>query len=839
VGELFRRLRYLLNRQRFDRELESDMQFHREMAERAGVTNFGNILQLREEAREAWGWTWMDRLVQDVRYAARILGRTPGFTLTAVAVLGIGIGVNVMAFSLFNLMALKPLPIRDPDSIVRLQRRSPEITAGEMPYPFVAFYQAHTKTLRAVMTVLGVPPMQLENDTQPTTTNFVSANYFAELGTVAAAGRLLQPFRDGNAEAPPVVVLSYGLWQRRFGGEVSVIGKVIHLNKKPVTVIGVTPYAFASLGGQHSDLWLPLLQQPYFVEGSKSLTDPLNGTVRMWGRLAPGVTPQAAAQELLSLTNQLGKMYPKAIWDKEYMRVDPGGHMNVMEPQMYQVWAMVGALVLLILAVSCGNLGGLMVARGVAREREIGIRLAIGASRKRILRQLLTENLFLALLGAAAGVGLSCAVLRLTLVTLDAPGWMSAAPDWRVLLLALGIAFIAAVFFGFAPALQIARQRYKKTFVRQMLIAAQLSASSILLIVSGLLVRAVHHVLYNDPGFGYQQVLGIAPGLESHGYTPAAASTYLNELTDRIRAIPQVESVGLSKMPLLTHGLTSYMTMDIGGHPINIYPNWVNSEFFQTMAIRILSGRTFFHREKMAVIVSASFAKKQWPGQNPLGKPLWRDGKSKDTIVGVAGDARIKAMNDGDAVEVYWPAQAEDLPAMTLLIKTAGAPDGMIPKLKSISDSLDPKLFPSIWLLKAGFHETARDLEKLAMVVTLLGMVAFSMAAIGIIGLVAYAVSQQKKEIAIRIALGAEHLQLLATVLRQFSWPLIWGLVTGAGITAGLSKTLRKTLYGISNLDPMSYVVALAVLALVTGIAAVMPAKRALRLNVSKTLRYD
>ena len=253
MGKLFRRVHYLLNRCRFDRELENDMQFHREMAERAGATSFGNMLRLREDAREAWGWTWIDRLVHDMRYAGRIHWRSPGFTLTAVLVLGIGIGVNVVAFSLFNLMALKPLPVRDPDSIVRLQRRSPEIVAGEMPYPSVAFYQAHTKTLRAVMTVFGVPAMQLEDDVQPVTTNFVSANYFSELGTTPAAGRLLQPVPDGAASASPAVVLSFGLWQRRFGGDPSVIGTVIHLNKKPVTVIGVTPYAFASLGGQYSE----------------------------------------------------------------------------------------------------------------------------------------------------------------------------------------------------------------------------------------------------------------------------------------------------------------------------------------------------------------------------------------------------------------------------------------------------------------------------------------------------------------------------------------------------------------------------------------------------------
>ena len=839
MPELFRRLYYLLNRRRFDRELENDMQFHREMAARWGNTNFGNTLRLREDARQAWGWTWIDRLVQDLHYAVRILWRSPGFTLTAVLVLAIGIGVNVAAFSLFNLMALRPLPVRDPDSIVRLQRRSPEIFAGEMPYPSVLFYRSHSKTLRAVVATMGVPPMELENDMQPVTVNFVTANYFSELGTSARAGRLLQPVWEDAANAPPVVVMSYGLWQRRFGGDASIVGKVIHLNKKPATVIGVTPYAFASLDGQYSDVWLPIPQQPYFVEGSKVLTDASSGSVRMWGRLAQGVTARAAEQELLALTDELRKAYPKAIWDREYIRTDPGGHLKVMQPEMYHVAAMVGVLALLILAVACTNLSGLMIARGVTREREIGIRLAIGASRKRVFRQLFTESLLLALLGSMAGVSLSCAALRLVLVATDAPGWISAAPDWRILLFALAMIFAAASFFGLTPALQIARQRHRKTLARQLLIGAQLAASGILLIVSGLLVRAVHHVLYTDPGFGYQQVIGISPDLEAHGYAPSAARTYLNALTSRLRALPGVESVGWSKIPLLGHGLTAYMTTDIGGHPINIYPNWTGPDFFQTMTIRILRGRTFFPGEKNAVIVSESLARKQWPGQDPLGKPLWRDGKSKDTIVGVARNARVKSLNDGDAVEAYWPAQAEDLPAMTLLVKTAAMPNGVVPKIKSIVEGLDPKLFPSIWLLKAGFHETAVDLEKVAFVVTLLGIVAISMAAIGIVGLVGYAVAQQAKEIAIRIALGAKHAQALATVLRQFVWPIILGTLAGLGITAAISKILRKTLYGVSNLDPASYIAATVVLVLVAGMAALLPVRRVLRLNVSKTLRYQ
>jgi predicted permease len=837
MGEFFRRFRYLLHQRRLQRELANDMEFHREMAARSGNSNFGNILRMQEQAREAWGWMWIDRLTQDLRFAARILRRSPGFTLTAVLVLAVGIGANVTAFSLFNLLALKPLPIRDADSVVRLERRSPEIITPTMPYSSIAFYREHARTLSAVMATMGAPAMEFEQDTQPITVNFVSPNYFSELGTPPALGSLQLPAQEN---APPAVVLGYGFWQARYAGDPSIIGKVVHLNKKPATVIGVTAEDFAALDGQQSDVWLPLLQQPYFVEGSKVLTDTTSGgEVAMWARLAPGVTPRVAEQELLALTNQLRKLHPKLIWDGEYILCEPGGHGKIMRPEMYQVAAMVGALMLLILVVACANLGGLMTARGIAREHEISIRVAIGANRKRIFRQLFTESLLLALLGSLAGLALCCVVMRVTLVATDAPRWMSAIPDWRVIVFTAGMAILVAMLFGLAPAWQVARQRQRRTLARQVLIGAQLAASSVLLIVAALLVRAAHHVLYTDPGFGYEQVFGIAPELDSHGYTPAAARAYLDELKSRLLARPGVQSVALSQMPLLGNGMTASMTVTIQGHPVTVYPDPVDGDFFQTMSIPLLRGRNLLRNEPNAVIVSESFAQKQWPGQDPIGRPMWRDGKGKDIIVGIVGNARIKAMSDGDAVEAYWPAKLADMPSMTLVVKTTGEPHEQLDQARSIIASLNPKLFPYIWKLKTGFRRNAEGLEKVAMVVSLLGLVAISMAGIGIIGLVAYSVSQRTKEIAIRLALGAKRLQVMVAVLKQFCWPIALGTLAGVGTAAAVSRLLRKFLFGIGNLDPLSYAAAIAVLVVLVGLAAVAPVRRALRLDLARTLHYE
>jgi predicted permease len=494
----------------------------------------------------------------------------------------------------------------------------------------------------------------------------------------------------------------------------------------------------------------------------------------------------------------------------------------------------VGALTLLILGVACANLGGLLLARGVTREHELEIRVAIGASRHRIFRQLFTENLLLALLGSVAGLALGYVVLRVVLVKLEAPAWTSAAPDWRVFLFAVGMAVAAAVFFGLAQPPQISRRRRSKAIARQMLVGAQVAASCVLLIVAGLLVRATQHVMSTNPGFGYEKVLSIDPELASHGYSPIAAQAYMNELKDRLRAKPGVKSVSLSRMPPLGN-VVSYMAIDIGGRPVNVYPNWVDPEFFQTMEIPLLRGRNLLAGEANAVIVSESLARKQWPGEDPIGRRLWQ----KDTVVGVAGNARLNAMNDGDTAEIYCAAQVADMPAMTLLVKAEGAAESLPPTVKSIAENIDPKVFPYIRLLKREFHRNVHQVEQAAMAVSLLGMSAVLLAGLGILGLVAYAVSERRKEIAIRIALGAQPAQVLSAVLRQFVWPVALGLMVGLAGAAALSQVLRRVLFGVSNLDPAGYIGGIGVLIAITTVAALLPGRRALHVDPIRALHCE
>jgi putative ABC transport system permease protein len=838
MGELWRRISYLFNRRRLEAELEADMEFHREMSARSGRNNFGNTLRMREQSREAWGWTWLDRLLQDIQYGARILARSPGFTVMAVLILGIGIGVNVAAFSFFNMVALKPLPVRDAESLVRLERRSLQSYTSEMSYPSFAFYRDHARTLSAAMAVLGVPPMQIDDDLQPTSASFVTPNFFTELGTPAAYGRLFTPSLDNSPDEQPSVILTYELWQHRFSADPSIIGRTIRISKRPATVIGILPYDFASLGGHGPEIWMPMAQQPYFIQGSKVLTDWKDSSARMWGRLAPGLTAKVAEQELRALTHQLQKQHPEAVWDEnEYLQISPGGHLQIMQPRMYELAAIVGVLTLLILAVSCANLGGLMLARAVAREREMGIRIAIGAGRARIIRQLFTESLMLASLGSTAGLGLGYTVMRVLLSFPNTPRWLTATPDWRVLLFTVVVTVFAATFFGLAPALQIARQRQHKTIVRQILVAAQVAASCVLLIVAALLVRATQHVIYTDPGFGYEQLISIDPQLGKHGYSPEAARAYLQQMQGRLRSVPGITSVSLVSLPPLGHTVSN-SNIQINGRNVTLYPNWVEPGFFATMGIPLKTGRAFLPGEKHAVIVGESFARQQWPGENPLGKQIG-EGDTKQIVIGVAGDAHINALNDDDAAEQYWPAQPDQMPGMVVIARATGEPGSLTPAIKSITESIDPKALPEIRQIKLLYRENVSRLEMIATAVSAIGFVAVAMAGIGLIGLVAFTVSQRTKEIAIRIALGARPVAVLAAVLRQFSWPVILGLLVGTTAAAFGSRLLRVVLYGVSNLDPIGYAAALIVLSGIVAIAALLPARRALRLDVARTLHYD
>jgi predicted permease len=846
MNELVRRLRYLVLRRRSDDELADELDFHREMAAREGRTNLGNSLRLREESRDAWGWTWLDRFAQDLRYAARMLLKSPGFSVAAITMLALGIGVNVAAFGFFNLIIFRALPVQDPDSLLSFQRRSPEAYAADFPYPVMAFYRENSRTLSAVMAVHNTN-LVIEGAGKPIKAHFVTENYFRELGATARLGRTFDEATDEM-----VAVLSDGFWRRHFGGNPGIVGKTIRLNQQAVTVIGVAAHEFSGLNLNGPDVWLPITQQPLLLSGSDLLTTygSVSAGVEMWGRLRPGLNPKAVEAEFRSLAAELKKQHPNDIWDKETVATEPGGYAKLNgsgqrgtgtpvsgRDKLFPIFLLIGSLVLLILAVSCGNLGSLLLARGVARQREIAIRVAVGAGSGRLVRQLFTESLLLAILGAVGGLGLGGVVLRYLMVFTEAPEWLDATPDWRVALFAVTMGFAAAVLFGLTPALQVARQRHRATLVRQLLIGAQVAASCILLIVAGLLVRAINHAVTMNPGFEYRQVISIQPDLDRHGYTPGRARTYLETMISRLRELPGVESVALvTSAPLGNR--TSVLSTTVAGRPVGVHLNNIDPNYFATMKIPLVRGRNFKPGEMKAVIIGESFARLQWPGQDPIGKgfPVANE---EHPIVGVAASARTGALNDPDAAEAYFPIATEDWSSLLVLVKASGPLEALVPQIGPLAKSIDAQVFPEVQMLKSSFRRKLENAERSAMAISVLGLTALALACLGIIGLVTYAVSQRTKEIGIRMALGAKQFDVLGSVLRQFSRPVILGLLIGVAGAAGLSQLLRRELYGISNLDPIAYLAAIGVFAGTALLAALWPARRALRVDPLRALRYE
>jgi predicted permease len=711
----------------------------------------------------------------------------------------------------------------------------------------MAFFREHSRTLSAVL-ALNTGKLAVEGEEKQIDANFVTANFFSELGATPRLGRLLDPARDAAPDAAPVVVLDQGFWQRHFGADPLVAGRTIRLNGKPATVIGVAGGEFSGLSLNQPALWAPLTQQPYFATGSRLLADFADNSVRMWGRLQPGLAPQAAEEELRSLAAELRKQHPAEVWEKESLPSDPAGYAksamignrsgtgSESQNELYPVFAMVASLGLLILAVACGNLGSLLLARGVAREREIAIRIAVGAGKSRLIRQLFTESLLLALLGSLAGLAVGWAVLRSLMVLSDVPAWLNTAPDWRVALFALGAGCASAILFGLTPAMQAARQRHRATAVRQVLVGAQVAASCVLLIVAGLLGRALNHALSSNPGFAYQQVIAIDPGLAQHGYSPARAKVYMDTLQERLRALPGVESVAMALSAPL--GRRSEIAgVDVDGRVFRVQINRVDPPFFQTMKVPLLRGRNLVRGETHATVVSESFARAAWPGEDPLGKKSLVG--EDDTVVGVAGSARLVKLEDSDSVEVYLPITTADLPSSSVLVRAAGAPEDLVRPVASTAKAVDPNTFPEVQLMKSGFRQKLRSAESSALAVSALGFVADLLACLGIVGVVAYAVSQRTREIGIRMALGARPAHILAVVLRQFSGPVAAGLLAGVGGAAALSGLLRRQLYGVSNLDPAAYAGAIGVFALTVVGAALWPARRALRVDPMRALRHE
>ena len=838
MRELLRRIYYLLNRRKFDAELADEMAFHREMANKAGGIPLGNVLQLREESREAWGFMWLDRLGQDLRYAFRTLRASPGFTASAILVLSVGIGATVAAFSAFN-MTLRPLPVRDPDTLVRLKRVSPQQASTEIPYAAVVFYREHARTVSALLAQTSAA-VNVEGREESVSARFVSANFFSELGGSPAHGRLFNA-SDAASDASPGIVLGYAFWAAHFASDPSVVGKPMRVGGKSATIIGVASRDFPGLAAEEPELWLPLEQHGYFVHGSKILTD-FSGRsesgVRVWGRLRQGSSASVAEDELTALSAELRRQRPESVFEGERVKTEPGATLQLLGAG--EVFALVSVLALLVLLSACGNLGSLILARGAFRQREMALRSAIGAGTGRLIRQLFTESLALAFVGCAGGLVLGWVVLRSLLAWSAAPAWLDPTPDWRVVAFAIAIGVLSSVFFGLAPARLIARRsllRPRRTFTRTFLIATQVASSCVLLIVGGLLVRAFERVVSTDPGFEHERVVVVEPSLLEHGYTPDAARSYIQDLSQRLMAVPGVSHVSITTTPPLG-GFKVISLMKIDGQEFVVHINQGDPNYLTTLGIKLRRGRDLTAADDRSVVISESLALRNWPGQDPIGQSI-KVGDEPLTVVGVAANARALALGNPDTAELYRLARAADFPTMAVVARTSVPAETVAPAFRIAANGIDSNFKPRVHLLKDLFLERVGDIQRGAVAVSVLGFVALAVACLGIVGLVAYSVAARTKEIGIRLALGAKPRHVVSSLAGQLTVPIATGLAAGVLGAFGLAQLLRQELYGVSAIDPMAYLGAISVFLLAVSFAALWPARRALRVDPQVALRTD
>lgn len=830
--EILRRIWFLLNRRNRERELAEEMEAHRELMSPEDRAAFGNVLALREESSDSWGWGWLDDLWRDLAYGVRILRRSPGFTLAAVATLALGIGVSLSAFQLLNTLVLRPLPLRGAERIYQLDRRAPGLASDSIAYPAMVFFRDNSQAFEAVFAQAD-SELEFEGEAmRRLQARFVSANYFAKLGAGAAAGRLFGPREADVRTSEPVAVLAHAFWQSQYGSDPEIVGKTIRLHQRPVVVAGVLAKEFSGLQPASTDVWIPLAHYPRIVRSA----DPpgFETNIQMFGRVAAGGTIDTAIESLKPLTAELRTRYPDHIWERERVGATPAGYASQLTRRDVPMVAFFGSLVLLVLAVAGSNFGSLLLARAMAREREFGIRASLGAGRARVFRQLLTESLLLCAAGAGLGLLLSLAGGRLLLWSVDMPQSMVTVIDWRTGGVALGLAVLVALIFGSAPAMHAALRRKSSERARMAMVGAQVAATCALLIVAGLHTRSLQRVFSEGPGFDYRNVVAVVP---PGGFQSDEVAKRAEELKRKAAGIPGIEAAALCGVTPLSFSAWSESAGE-PGRRIDAYVNAVEPSYFGTMRIPILQGRTFTAGERDVVMVSESLARKRWPGESAIGKRYKAD--SDVVVVGVVGNARTQALRDGEAVEVYYPHRERDtrLPAGGVVIRTAIPPARMIPILRAALE--DPTSAPLRYTpLESALEETTEGSRKGLIGVSIAGALALLLAATGIGGLLAFTVLRRTREIAVRVALGAPRVSVASLVLRQMTRPVCLGLACGLAFGAGLAGLMRSQLYGLERFDPASYAGAVAVLLAASALAAAIPVRRALALDPNAALKHE
>ena len=814
----------------------------------------------------------MQTLWQDLRYGARMLLKQPGFTLIAVLTLGLGIGANTAIFSVVNAVLLKPLPVTKPEELVTLYTSDfSGQPYGASSYPDYLDFRARADVLDGLLAYWGqsVMPGAVREAQQPLRAEIVSGNYFAVLGVAPVRGRAFLPEEDSAAGAQPVALLSYDCWQRRFGADANLIGQAILLNNQSYTVIGVAPPAFSGLTrGMPTDVWLPMALTPRLVASDDMLNNRGARTMSLMGRLKAGVSLAQARAQFALLAQQQRAAYPQH-WTNlqgqaRSLTVLPESQSRIPPQARNQALGVAGlvlAVVGLVLAVACANLAGMLLARAVARRKEIAVRLALGATRRQLIRFLMSESLLLAASGGALGLLVAWWTTDL-LSGLLPPLGLNFNPDAAVLLFTLAVALVTSLAFGLAPAWQATKLdlvgalkdesgtfRYRRSRLRSGLVMAQIAVSVLLLIGAGLFLRSLLKASAIDTGFNQQNLLLLDVQLQD---TPQAQGIEMfRQMQERLKALPGVRAVSLvDQTGLDFDGYRRSVTIEgyqpRPGEDRELYSNKVGPRYFQTMEMPLLRGRDFNEQDRVGapdvVIINEALARRYFPGQEALGKRLSLSGAAGPwlEIIGIARDGKYISLFEQPQPFFSLPFQQHYQEGATLLVRTENDPRLLLETARSELLALDRNL--RIWNATTMTEHLSLALLPLrigSLAAAIFGLLALLLASLGIYGVVAYFVGLQQREIGVRLALGARRGDILKLVLRQGLSLTLSGIALGLLASFALTRVLASFLYGVSVLDLLTFAVVSLLLAAVALAASWIPARRATKVDPLVALRCE
>lgn len=872
---LWRRAGERFSRSRREREMSAEIDAHLELhiddniragmtpgeARRRALVLLGGVEPLKERYRDRRGLPWVETVIQDLRFGLRMIRRNPGFSTVAIAALTIGIGANIAIFTVANAALFRPLAITEPEAVVRVATFNFSAT----PYDEFLTYRDNNRTLANLAAFNGTS-LSLREEEQAPEHVFgmaVSGNYFATLGVRAARGRTILD-GDDRIGATGVLMLSDRFWRRRFNADPAVVGRQVRVNGQPYLIGGITsPEFLGTMAPFVPDVWVP-----WNGPGMAMLSAERSG--HLIGRLRPETSVFQVQTDLNALAAGIARESPTRPKDLRVTVSEAGTLSPEFGPAVTLFVGMLTALVGLVLLIACVNIANLLLARSAARRREVGVRLALGAGRWRLIRQLLTESALLAAGGTAAGLAAAWAIARV-ISSADLPTPIPLAVDlsfdWRVLAFGVGMAGATTVVFGLVPAWQSAKTTLTaalkdgtagagvaRSRLRTLLIVAQVALSTVLLVTGAVLVRGLTAARTIDTGFVTAGVMTASLDLEAGGYTPDRGRVFLEDLLQRLEGTPGVRGATLTPIvPLtLSNNQQPFFTdgdpVGSSGRPF-VYFNHVTRGHFATLGIPLVAGRDFTTADRPGGIpvgiVNETLARVFWPGQNPIGKRLQARnsqglGEPWIEVVGVARNSKYVTIGEAAAPFLYLPLTQHYRGALTLLAK--GAVDGpaVLAAMHEAVRSLDPEL--PLFNISPLDRVTAISLLPVQVAATLagvLGAVALLLAAIGLYGVMSFVVRQRTNEIGTRIALGAQPRDVIRVITRQGMRWTVAGLIVGLGLSWMLTHLVTNLLYGVAATDSVAFVGITVLLAATAYAACYLPARRASRLDPLIALRHE